>query len=166
MVSNKDRYKVGSWCAKCQLLDPEPSYFIRDLGVAIAPNPDVDRHPEIKIGKVWYDEKGWKYTILARLKIIHLNRGKRVFCKDCGRQTRAVPLKKTKSKNNYEPSLEGPKRGRRPGPDIYKEQIDEWVERITANEVTLEDVEPRHLESRVKKRLDKQNEGKESSRVT
>ena len=95
----------------------------------------------------------------------------KVACPCCKSVCRAGPIKKTPAKKHYETSPEGPKRGRRTRPDVYKDQVNYWVERIrqtenTSNRVTLDDVEPRHLQSRVKKRLDKQNEGKKDSNVT
>jgi hypothetical protein len=166
LVHFKDRYNFESFSGSCGWVS-KPSVW--RLGVAIAPNPDSDRHPEIKIGEVWYDEKGWKHTILGRLQIV--GKHVKVFCPKCHKRCRSGSYSKTPTRNHYEPSWRGPKRGRWPGPDRYKEQVDEWVERIkqtknTTYEVTLEDVEPQHLQSRVKRILDKQNEGKENSNVT
>ena len=80
----------------------------------------------------------------------------------------ARQVKLVKPKNWYESSDKSV--GRPKGPDKSKEAVDYWVYCIkrsgnTMFEIGLEDI-PLHLQSKVKRRLDKRNEGKEDSNVT
>ena len=94
MARYKGDYNKESYCPKCEEWILEPTYRIMDLAVGIAPNPDIDKHPEIKIEKVWHDERGWKHTILSRLVLLHPKWTKLVYCSK-GHMCRGKPHNKT-----------------------------------------------------------------------
>lgn len=94
MVHNKDRYRKNSYC-KTHGWIPDPTYDIREMAIAYLPNPWQDKHPELEIGKVFYDDKGWKHTILARLILLSKTWVKKVICPVCNNQCRGRSPYKT-----------------------------------------------------------------------
>src|SRR5918994_1953876 len=128
MVHYRDKYRTHSYCKKCGKWVPEPTYVLKDLAVEILPNPDTDRHPEVKVDSVYYDTKGWKHTILTRLYLFQAKWVKPIRCPTCGKQCKGKTHAKTDTRSTkdrerielqnmvtsiteYEPS----KRGRRKG---------------------------------------------------
>ena len=175
MVSNKDRYKKYAYCSTCDIEVPSIRTVFEEYGYTVAVKQPWD-YPRV------YDDKGNMYYLQTLMPIRQINRRGRdgtlfeeireftvkVFCPECNRQCRSKPYSKTPAKNNYKKS--GEPVGRPRGPDKEKETVDYWVEIIDERKdsifgETLEDV-PSHLRSKVKRGIDKKNEGKESSSVT
>jgi hypothetical protein len=168
MVHFKDRYKKYAYCSKCDIEVPSIRTVFEEYGWQVAVRQPWE-YPRV------YDDKGNMYYLQTLIPIRQINRrglnGKifeeirefrvKVFCPECGKQCRSGSYSKTGAKNHYEPSWRGPKRGRLKDPDTIKEEVDKWVERIKQNEEILEELPP-SLRSKVKTKIEKEKQAKES----
>lgn len=145
----------GSYCSNCEKSYKNPIHWLHGAIIELLPNPwDLITR--------YYDTDGKRKNVRIFRPIKYLVRQE--YCKCCGTKFRAGPLSKTGSQKDY---IKSDRRVGRPrGPDKEKEEIDYWVEEInrtkdTVYQVDLEDVPP-HLQSKVKKRIEKDNETKTS----
>jgi hypothetical protein len=169
MVHFKDRYKKYAYCSKCKIEVPNIRTVFEEYGWQVAVRQPWE-YPRV------YDDKGNMYYLQTLIPIRQLNKcgldgtlfkeirefRVKVLCPECRKQCRSGPYSKTGAKNHYIPSYRGVGRPKEKDPEKIKEEVDEWFDLIKQNKATLEDVPPSRR-SKVKRRIDKDNEGKESN---